>query len=267
MSTTSIRERPLLYSGPMVRAILDGTKTQTRRSVRVPGLDFIGPGGCNGPNRDDPSCWGYADEHGDFWTLGVVGIDEPVIPCPIGRVGDRLWVREMWCMKEGRFGEDGPDDCWYAADGVHVRAVDDDGFQRYRKDGTEASPWQSSRFMPRWASRITLEITGVRVERVRSISYADCAAEGIPRVPCHDDSPEPSTILEAIRGEFRKLWDSTNPEQFAWNRNPWTWAITFRRLEPETGRDGGTRTASPQGCGPAPAPSAEEGVPLDLPRL
>jgi hypothetical protein len=87
--------------------------------------------------------------------------------------------------------------------------------------------------MPRWVARIILEITEVRVERVQEIGYRDCVAEGIPPVPVYDDGAEPETILRAIRDEFRTLWDSINAARgFGWEANPWTWAITFKRLKP-----------------------------------
>lgn len=179
-------------------------------------------------------------------TARLCGPDYPdadcdMIKCPYGKPGDRLWVRETWCLKEedGRavYNSEGNLDstcCWYLADGVHVVACDGDGFQRYRKDGTEASPWSPSIHMPRWASRITLEIKGVRVEQLHDMKPEDPVAEGCPRslefTPCDYDQ-----VIKDAAEDFPKLWNSINEKRgFGWNKNPWVWVIEFERIEATT---------------------------------
>jgi hypothetical protein len=185
-----MRERPILFSGPMIRAILDGTKTQTRRVIRPqPGAEV---------NRYEP---GFVNE---AWQSGFVDVS-----CPYGAPGDRLWVRETW----GRLYEPPPDDSeptFYRAD-YDAEAL-----------ATQVLPrWKPSIHMPRWASRITLEVTGVRVERLREITEADAEAEGV------SSNLETRTLA---RDEFRALWESINGKRpgCAWEQNPWVWVVEFR---------------------------------------
>lgn len=247
VAALSVRERPILFSGAMVRAILDGTKTQTRRVVKP--QPNAGP---NGEMVDLGGGWGLLD--GDLsgeWR------------CPYGAPGDRLWVRESWqdvhplqadgrYSQEGRAGIPGPPPVAYRtiyrADGEYARLH----FQReaplhpYRELCSGSScerdhvhpeerytGWCPSIHMPRWASRLTLEITDVRAERVQAISEADARAEGVER---HDDDgatyygPFGKGHASAVV-EFRRLWDSLNAARgHGWDANPWVWAITFRRL-------------------------------------
>lgn len=205
-----MKERPILFNGPMVRALLDGSKTQTRRIMReqvcAPGVVQIArPGYCE-----------IINEH---------GVHIPGFHCPFGQPGDRLWVREsFWgCDRPGH--GDQPcvvyDDEWHGKD--------------YRP--TVARPLARkfgripSIHMPRDCSRITLEITGVRVERLNSISEADARSEGITDggclncgnpEPCGCDFPTPSA-----RDSFVRLWESTGGD---WHANPWVWVIDFRRV-------------------------------------
>lgn len=184
-----MRERPIIFSSTMVRAILEGRKTQTRRIVR---------------ERDLPS---PEYEYGR--------------PCPYGVPGDRLWVRETWMpIASGQI----PGPVRY---GAAYRA--DDG-RKWREhttrvefaDGREAGPlhleqaqhWRPSIFMPHWASRITLEVTDVRVQRLQDISHDDAVAEGT-----------------AGRADFIGLWENINGRD-SWKANPWVWAITFARVVP-----------------------------------
>lgn len=179
------RERPILFSGPMVRAILAGTKTQTRRVVKVePGKLDVG---------ENPAC-----------PYGVPG-------------GSRLWVRETWYDDNAtRDAEPIPtshdDFIHYRADGeAHDQFEELDGFLR----------WRPSIFMPRWASRITLEVTEVRVERLQEITEADAWAEGIA-----------AHVVRPIH-DYAALWDSLNAKRgFGWDTNPWVWVVSFRRLTP-----------------------------------
>ena len=180
---------PILFSGEMVNAILDGRKTQTRRQVKgskYRPVEFVGGKG----DWDNPKAWGYEDCYGEFWTL------TDGYPCPYGRVGDLLWVRETFVIEsneEYRYMSQLPQD------GRPIKMVETDNpresyslIPHYR--ATEPEPhivpydivdghddrtrWKPSIFMPRWASRITLEIVDVRVERLQDLSGNDCIAEG-----------------------------------------------------------------------------------------
>lgn len=173
----------------MVRALLAGTKTQTRRPLRA-GTWFDQ---LHGVIRQAPAglaCTGFAP-----------------VSCPYGQPGDRLWVRETWA-KTQPLGLPWPET-------MVVYAAGDN-----RTD--YGGPWKPSIHMPRWASRITLEITGVRVERLQSISEADATAEGTPN----------SLHLPGGRfanENFAHLWEAINGPE-SWAANPWVWAITFNRV-------------------------------------
>lgn len=196
------KERPILFSGPMVRAILEGRKTQTRRVINFKRLSSIRRGRLfySPPFKS----WAIANT-ADYGTH----IDEHVVlvNCPYGDRGDRLWVRETW-------GESGHNRFEYRAspaDGTDFRSV---------------SRWRPSIHMPREASRITLEITDVRVQRLQDISDEDAMAEGGYEWNygfCH--SKETGTH-ETPRGSFRALWASINGAD-SWAANPWVWAISF----------------------------------------
>ena len=176
----------------MVRAILEGRKTQTRRVLRREKL------------------------------YGPFAFDDPRIAryCPYGQPGDRLWVRETWL-------QDGP------------RLV------RYRADGPNASPqqwdcpeavWHPSIHMPRAYSRITLEITDVRVEQVQEVSEADAEAEGVTRElrgPRMYPGTNAARILESHQAAFARFWDAINAKRgYGWDTNPWVWVLTFKRAQP-----------------------------------
>lgn len=196
----AVTERPILFRGEMVRAILDGRKSQTRRVVRLPPL---AP-----PLPFQRMVLGVAQ----FFDrpVGGNGFD---LRCPYGASGDRLWVREAFAVRA--------DVPWPSEKGRH--------YLRYRADGDfdgmewhAYGKWRPSIHLPRAASRITLEVTGVRVERVQEISDRDCHAEGIAPL-----GPEHS--LEIPRREFRELWDRTNAKRgLGWDVNPWVWVIEFR---------------------------------------
>lgn len=189
-------DRPILFSAPMVRALLAGTKTQTRRVVKHPGLASLSH------IVDCRDGW-WGDEEGDFQAL-----------CPYGAPGDRLWVRETWQHVEGGAVRD-------AAGGV-MDSFDDEIV--YRADNmNRRSAWTPSIHMPRWASRITLEITAVRVERLQDISEADAKAEGVePMLVPPDGGSAPH-----VEG-YRTLWESINGAG-SWDANPWVWVLEFRR--------------------------------------
>lgn len=273
-----MRERPIMFSGAMVRAILAGTKTQTRRTVttRHP-LQHIGPAG----TADDPSEWGWffdgPDHHG-YMVLGRGHNDRRdhglvSVPCPYGERGDRLWVRES--HRVIGWDEGGEATIEYIADGerrvVDIRADDVDEWvlkieRAYRRagavvdagtgwlampDGREA-PGRPSIFLERWASRIVLEVTDVRVERLRAITKADAIAEGAHSVQgpvgAYGDGPRwsmqrPHPIELDREGGYRRClgspqmafanaWDSINGERAPWESNPWVWVVGFRRVQP-----------------------------------
>lgn len=202
-------ERPILFSAPMVRAILEGRKTQTRRIIKPQpaGQIFLKYG-----------CWNSVDQL-EPWT------------CPYGQPGDRLWVRESWCPgRPGYVNGDGKpygvlpfERSWPIPkehpEGIVVRyaATWNNGDQ-----GDEVPPMRPSIHMPRWASRITLGITDVRVQRLQDIQEADALAEGI-KVEVRE--------LGAL-DPFKRLWDSINAKRAPWESNPWVWCLAFKRVKP-----------------------------------
>jgi hypothetical protein len=186
MEGGAVKERPILFSGPMVRAILDGGKTMTRRVVKQRDLDAM-----EGKM--------LADYEAHNW-------------CTYGRIGDRLWVRETWNRSE-------------AVRPTIVEPI------IYRADlAVDGGPkwsarWRSPIHMPRWASRITLEVTAVRVERVQDITTEDATAEGV----CEFNDCHAPMLHVSLFGE---LWDSINGKRkgCAWADNPWVWVVSFRRV-------------------------------------
>ncbi|MGG2044062.1 hypothetical protein [Burkholderia gladioli] len=224
-----MKERPILFSAPMVRAILEGRKTQTRRvlkpTARRRSADHCGPLS--------------PDDHRSPWRRsarrrGIRRISEDGVwgcKCPYGEPGDRLWVRETWSTDFARYYP--CERVWYAAD-------DDRRHDIEVRDGVRGifSPesnlhvpfrWRPSIHMPRWASRITREITSVRVERLQDISEADAIAEGIERTS-DGFSVDGGRHFHADRARysFASLWDSLNEERgLGWEANPWVWAIEF----------------------------------------
>lgn len=202
-----MKERPILFSGAMVSAILDGTKTQTRRVVKPqPYIDEMGNACWNGLNFGQS-----ADKVPHFQSLAspIPSSKTKRVHCPYGKPGDRLWVRETWA----RDSED--DALFYRADVGSGNEADD--WQRNIDDGANGYRWRPSIHMPRWASRITLEVTGVRVERLQEISGSDAVAEGVrSRLPDNG-------IAVA---EYRDLWEAINGAE-SWSANPWVWVIEF----------------------------------------
>ncbi len=215
-----MKERPIIFSEPMVRAILVGRKTQTRRVVKPQ------------PNRGSELTRmqdGYAD---GFIRAVFAQDDEPNaygIKCPFGQHGDRLWVRENgWerpdrTMKQMREGADTWAPYYYDADGICVADIDGFGFKR-----------RPSIHMPRWASRITLEITAVRVERLQDISEEDAEAEGVyeyigePQVEC-DGQVLHFPDASFVRG-YLSVWESIHGPG-SWAANPFVWVLEFKRVE------------------------------------
>jgi hypothetical protein len=194
-----MKERPILFSAPMVRAILDGSKTQTRRVVKLPvepDPDFTG--GWKIIHKAVTLAIGvYAR------TLGRADPRDPVI-CPYGQPGDRLWVREAVADIGAR---------------LTYRADTDDGAHCMVKR------WTPSIHMPRWASRILLEIVSVRVERLHDISTEDICAEGLSTTMREFDAECD------LHEQWRQLWESINGAE-NYDSNPWVWVIEFKRVLP-----------------------------------
>ncbi|HHM8581359.1 TPA: hypothetical protein ACRL2B_002958 [Pseudomonas aeruginosa] len=207
-----MKERPILFTGPMVRAILEGRKTVTRR-VMKPQPDFLGS---------------MVDPNTPFKTLDA-GLHAR-ITCPYGEPGDRLWVREAWAadtqvdaIAPSDLGQGEP--IWYPAD-LSVRQT---GCSMISKGRVRPSI-----HMPRWASRILLEITAVRVERLQDISEEQALAEGVRGEPCDHARQACADIGcwgDTAKGAFGFLWESLNGEG-SWAANPWVWVVEFKRVTP-----------------------------------
>ena len=226
-----MKERPVIFNGEMVRAILDGRKTQTRRALnwkRQPYTEMA--------ERDDGSLWPWAEdgEHGgDIW-----------FPCPFGEVGDRLWVRETWGVVSHDFDENERIIDWVPdrpATAIHEMPFGNgyySGHAIYAVDGQftwgdddghgERSCWKPSIHMPRAACRILLEITAVRVERLNDIRESDARAEGV--MP----TPGAAELLVGGKLAFAELWASIYGHE-NWRANPWVWVIEFCRVEAQHG--------------------------------
>ncbi|EMG2865209.1 hypothetical protein ACG9HG_000779 [Klebsiella pneumoniae] len=210
---TKISERGMIFNAEMVRALLDGRKTQTRRPIKWKQTRFTVIG-----EREDGSKWPWSEdaEHAcDFWH-----------PCPFGAVGDRIWVRETfqgplfdfdlmdsYCKDSTPFEKS--EFCVYKADGVPAPEF-------YDADDELHCCWRPSIHMPRWASRILLEITDVRVERLKSISDRDALREGCNAVDMKSG--------DCVADVFARLWASIYGSD-SWNANPWVWVIEFKRVE------------------------------------
>lgn len=214
-------DRPILFSAPMVRALLDGRKTQTRRVMKVqphPDIETKFP---FGRVEHGYAHWRqFADKEMPRWMY--------TIKCPYGVVGDRLWVRETWT---GTWAVDTCDmHVAYAADGSErfiVAPVD----YVLPKAAVKPKNWVTPLFMPRWASRITLEITEVRVHRLQECSEGDAVAEGIYRNQEGRGggwrSAEDQPTFGFAASAYRDLWESINGPG-SWGANPWVWALTFK---------------------------------------
>ncbi|WP_312582428.1 hypothetical protein [Atlantibacter hermannii] len=206
-----MKERGMIFNGEMVRAILDGRKTQTRRIIQSPAKNMQASGKKVIEYRDPGDKW-YGEHvysmRNQSGTWCDYTRDQFLAKCPFGAVGDRIWVRETWTHEsiDAESGSYSPD---YRAT-ANGQPLD--------------CRWIPSIHMPRWASRITLEITDVRVERLASISQEDAAKEGYPA------NPEPYGGSMDKWLWFRQLWDSIYPEQ-SFSHNPWVWVIEFKRVE------------------------------------
>lgn len=222
-------ERPILFSAPMVRALLAGTKTQTRRAVRVQPP----------PGTFQVSTWHHPDPRPHFFAWQELPHETAMIaddfahPCPYGQPGDRLWVREAWGVADKWLHdcETNPPRCIaYRAD---LAARNFDPVYDVDTRGWTFAPhmkWRPSIHMHRWASRITLEVADVRVERLQDISKADARAEGIAYSErfvgyCigqaeHFNSHDP-------RQSYFSLWEAINGPGSV-EANPWVWVVAFK---------------------------------------
>lgn len=191
-----MKVRPILMNGDMVRAVLEGRKTQTRRVVRLPDKD--GSGDDRFVFRDSAAKTRFVD-------------------CPYGQTGDLLWVRETFQYSDWPEWEDRT--MFYRADRHGQSELDERGLK-----------WKPSIHMPRWASRLTLEITDVRVERLQEISEEDAIAEGIDGPMCQQflkTSPSRHDLRPAAVHGFAGLWGQINGD-LSWRANPWVWVIEFK---------------------------------------
>lgn len=255
-----MKERPILFSSTMVRAILEGRKTMTRRVIKPqPDLSILKESYRDlefefrrmpvlGPTHV-PSEWGFCAKYDKPNCVPIYGYK-----CPYGTIGDRLWLKETWRVGAWLI-EDGMIAVDYRADGFSRRewlsVPDEEQFDRLVgqsiqdacaaglrmgcddnytwSPGSSPCRWRSSIYMPRWASRITLEITDIRVERLQDISEEDARAEGVG-VHGGWNADETEYAVNA-RGPFSRLWDSINAKRHPWASNPWVWVIEFRRAK------------------------------------
>jgi hypothetical protein len=262
MQTLSQVERPILFSGPMVRATMREVdpKTQTRRVVKLPRWvakhnTIIQPEG------DGFRVVTQADESGAI-------LADQIIHCPYGKHGDRLWVRETWSSPESNLKL--PGRIAYNADGEagaflgdggggyiwlhHGRIIEAEGYREcFPKNGSQTyglkkygGRWRPSIHMPRWASRISLEIVKVRVERVQDISEEDAIAEGMEqqfRLSVMQNGVRDYKIPLSYRGGFANTWNEINSKRgFGWDKNPWVWVISFKQV---CGAGAALRSAEP----------------------
>lgn len=191
-----MKERPILFNSQMVQAIFEGRKTQTRRVAK-----------CFG-DLDKPIMF----DDGSWNAIGTQCGMMTQVACPYGKVGDRLWVRETFHL--AGFGM-----VDYKADNINIRPA----------------KWKPSIFMPKWASRITLEITNIRVERLNDISENDAKAEGIECWMDFGDEVYKDYLgrhhaLNTPQFAFKSLWESINGFD-SWQNNPWVWVVEFKRIE------------------------------------
>lgn len=222
---SQIKERPILFSAPMVRAILEGRKTVTRRAVRV----GFNPEDLEG-SLSASECRKLYRELPQYFGASYF--------CPYGQPGDRLWVRETWYCDHFEVMR-GP---YLKPDDLDVGEAIDDGTLVYAADGlapyeADQPIWKPSIHMPRWACRILLEITDVRVERLQDISDAEIEREGIDLDAladgqdrydmCHAGSGADGR--PTLRTAWRHLWESTGGN---WEANPWVWVVEFKRVTP-----------------------------------
>lgn len=216
-----MKEIPILYSAPMVRSILDDTKHNTRRVAHF----------FTGSDAEMAMQFEPRFENG-VWKAAHAGFE---CDCQYGKPGDRLWVRETW-RAEKNYDTSKPSELsktipiWYEADGAHGDLVSPDG-------NDHKGRIRQSIFMPRWMSRITLEVQSISAERLQDITEEGAKAEGVQK---EDECEETLTTEDHESGyttpqnytvAFQRLWDSLNKKRgYGWDVNPWVWSITFKKL-------------------------------------
>jgi len=224
-----MKERPILFSAPMVRELLDGSKTQTRRSVKPQPPEHM-----NIVRNLGDVDWQFVND------AHMLADSASTWRCPYGQPGDRLWVRETWAHYQtvnhrrrhdgAAFSEVSDGLAGYRADGhetiedfrQHIKIMSECDLENVVINGNR---WLPSIHMPRWASRITLEVTGVRVERLQEISENDAWAEG-----CEGFDDDVSGGKSGYQ-EYAELWEQIN-SQGSCNANHWVWVIEFKRVVP-----------------------------------
>lgn len=233
-----MKERPILFSGPMVLALLNGTKTQTRRIIKPQP-----PVGCSIHYMLGAESWLPEEKrtplrhHWEAWW-GPLFESRPEkhlcgsfdVKCPYGEPGDQLWVRETFCpVDDTEFGYEK----WIDYRATPKYSAEHPAGWENDPEDAEALKWRPSIHMPRSASRITLEITEVLVQRLQEISEEDAKAEGCE--PWQFDPLQPMTTGELgtdspYRGGYACLWDEIHDEVATWKSNPWVWAVSFKKV-------------------------------------
>jgi len=221
-------EHPIIMQGWGVRGIIDERKRQTRRVIN----HILGKGRVTefGPSTTPGYDWHFRDRHMLWHDVHTPWLLER---CPYGVPGETmLWVRETWFERYDPMTSkpyDPPQYCYRATETEEVFLDDGDGAITWNADGTMASPWCASIYMPKVAARLWLRLTDVRVERVQDITEADAVAEGV--TPCG----EHATLCpdHCYRNEFAVLWNSINAKRgYSWVSDPWVWVLTFEREKP-----------------------------------
>src|SRR6478736_5547644 len=220
-----MKERPIIFSGKMVRAILAGTKTQTRRVI---GLDQFERSQTPGYS------WTWRNKRGLWEDVRDANLNKH---CPYGMIGDRLWLRENWRTWEDP--KTGVDGILFKADSGFVPIENTreaaDRWMAVHQNCRRSNSWRPSIHLPRWASRISLDVLGVQTQRLQSISEADARAEGItPLDGVHRSQPLVGEICGRTHGThpytlaFAVLWDIINGDRIgcAWADNPWVWCVS-----------------------------------------
>lgn len=216
-----MKERPIIFSRPMVQAIYGGNKIQTRRLVNPqPEVDgeWVSWGGLTVHKSSNPRLKylpfsnqiAFTPYHGEASSRGSKS--------SFGVPGDRLWVRETWAAHQ-QYDHHKPSDIpggeviWYTpTPRGEIERMEDGGFR---------GKWRPSIHMPKWAARLWLEVTGVRVQRLQEITEKDAKAEGVG----------PNLGMGEWVRAFRNLWDNLNKKRAPWSSNPWVWVVEFRKLE------------------------------------
>ena len=263
------KETPLIYSAPMVRAILEGRKTQTRRVIKKAQFENGWAGSVHEANISGWIAWYPGNTSPEFTKKAY----DYGFECPYGKIGDRLWVRETFLHTlYGETNVSGEYDTWWGSKGCKIEYCADGAEPHFLRPNEYGSPWMAKRpsiFMPRWASRINLEITNIRVERINDISEEDAKAEGVgplftkkeihePRyhhefdlnpMPYKNylwhghigktitskqacDWPYQYSSYKTAKDSFSSLWQSINGKKYPWSSNPWVWVIEFKRIAP-----------------------------------